>query len=1833
MSLTNFNQKIKELINSLTVNEFSSLSFEDYNEGRQHYWKELLEFLRSENNSANLSHFFVRDSDDIDNNNETSSVFGRIDELADLDNTVLTNLITNLVGNNYSNMSNIDLSTASGMKSNFNNYFWNESVNKLIATWLSRMNYNSMIILESDNDTDTNSGTIKTSGASFKIKDVKKANAGNNFNDNNTTNSNVYVKPWFNIDRQTYSQVRGSDAITEVLKDGSNLQFTHKNTSDWIRLLMPEYKRTVEVEDLDRNFWVIGQIITAISAYLFDDNGAIPIIFKSLIEETTQLWENVLYLWALLAMVTREPFYTKVHCEYVTLNNTVYEPYVKFDDFDKSLTTPLGSLTPEQNKSIVQSIWNKLNYLVDTYPNCNLCIVPEIRYGNYESNYYNWVSIPGVFLFDRNASKKYNSTGENVDKIIAGNGANFETLNADNPVVTFIAFNDGGGNVGTILNNYTINNYSIGKESTSELGKRLYSYAKNEKDEDGNYLYYGPFSRIANKKGLISNKYYAGARIIPDFAVSYGIDTSVTPNKGYFKSSIGSGSIFSIKFYDAVSEIMSLGNNGAIMERRWNINGDMVYNEWSSELSYSSDYAKDTPKEKNEKNFVKGIYFGELLSNYSISPLATFNIKTETVMFEPLGGPGYVLNAKASQSDWEQYNAQQNGGLYSKIKDSDDDNYLTNLKEANGIMLNSYIHMRRNDSNATDYQTHYNDSQAAEPLNLVIGSRRCNLCLSDDASDDDYWRNNCAGTGESVKNNVKKASGTNLSGYWFKTSTDTNGICSIAQVKSNQTYRGHYFEPTNPFSQNPRIDFMNPLYADYYEHGYVKTSDDFDTLKDIKSMKYGDETFLIGHITGFRYNASSSAGNIGNLQFSDKVKTSYPNSNISIGRYNDIHLDNGINTEDTNNNTFPLLRLKFGFGEKSGNNYTSTTAYRYCPYRYNSYRQTTYNVALLYSPILFPNTNGIAKYPNYRHLYIGLPIYGENENKENIIDSLAMGAYTGENNDEDLSSGIYGRRHWNQDYYYIFKKREVKDASKDWFIMYIQTYATFRPIKVSFKASYCSQDNINSNEADKRFTYINAKGDKLKSNKGTDTSLEKRSTLKRDGITAYSLAAPEKYDTSYMGGNDSSLLYHNSDYTDIRKYPSGNTKTLKRFWKDTNVSPMLARYFAIRDEMIRLLQGMITDANPNDPDSLSTNWRNEWKQGGSHFNVHYPTLSQMKEYLPKIKLNETIKYPMLYFALLRTAVINTEARFNGNIYFQGKYNIAISDGAFKEKTHERPHSHKAAWTKYRSKTKVCNCIKKYDSKRPETGATPDQGFSYENWSSNNYHSIMEDLLTIDVTELLCLNDDLNSSEQYYYYKHGSVSAEWYTLGSWFIDNSFKIKTSRTYGAALAEYWEEHYSTDLPKSIPVAYKESINSNYSKWDDLTDEPEKPDTENDGLVRVLKDLFESLYDHYDDDAQSYKGYGTHSSGGFRSQRNLKEVKTKNFKYGDSVDVYSKYNNSSPLIQYIKKPFDNYPTDQGYDYYCHNEYSFNKHWWHCSANKYKTLDRKDLKVPAFITVQNNGYSKEQCKGSNGKRYFEEWLEKMRRLGPKGKPGKDESLIINGPMNLDTETINFSSYGGSDNINTYNSKIFNYSKNINISEWIRGIGVATHPPGSEDIISFNNNTLFTNCVLAAFSNKIYNNIDDSIDTNERIAQYKDFKWKETDLTPVVTQTRITFFTPPNKNGRGSSYSGKFYLISDQYNLVTSTNLTAFPSFVKESAVTNGTQAYNFTADNEKFQIYADFVQEFCDSDNSEYILYGPVTYNSSNQTYTSKYYMDFFHYPISGKEGQTKLNGTVYNK
>lgn len=222
--------------------------------------------------------------------------------------------------------------------------------------------------------------TMETEGEKYTFKVVK----------------NPWVIPWYNIDGETYRRVRGDDKKLSALTDPSKLDFTRLqrdelSSSRWIRLIMPQYKRRVEVEDLNRNFWVIGQVLAGICIDLFDPNGPIGAMIKGLLNEIAQLWENVTFLWAALALLSQGRFYGETYTEVVTIPNEAFLPYLKYDNFDK--------LTTSTNIEIIKQ---KLNYLISQYPEKNLIILPQIRLQNYERNYYDVIWYPGIFVYDRN---------------------------------------------------------------------------------------------------------------------------------------------------------------------------------------------------------------------------------------------------------------------------------------------------------------------------------------------------------------------------------------------------------------------------------------------------------------------------------------------------------------------------------------------------------------------------------------------------------------------------------------------------------------------------------------------------------------------------------------------------------------------------------------------------------------------------------------------------------------------------------------------------------------------------------------------------------------------------------------------------------------------------------------------------------------------------------------------------------------------------------------------------------------------------------------------------------------------------------------------------------------------------------------------------------------------------------------------------------------------------------------------------------------------------------------------------------------------------------------
>ena len=330
-------------------------------------------------------------------------------------------------------------------------------------------------------ETDSSEG-VKT--YPYRFVDIKKADAGANFVTNpyeetdNTIKQVIYpwVIPWYNINGRSYDWVRENDKLINVLANDRMLQFTNDKYNEeekdekgnqiihWLRLIMPQYKRRVEVEDLNRNFWVIGQVLTALSNLLFGDHGYYEMI-GLLIEQLLRLWENIMYLWGAAAILSQKPIYDENVVKIVPLPNNIFQPYMKYDDFEQGLQKINSPAAPEVGKStdedqektkvsleetvvdsgetttggaadnedktteeetesnlpaeygLLMDKNHRLNGLAEMriiellepylqqYSQCNLCLIPLIRLNNYDENYYSAEYYPGAFLYDRNTEK------------------------------------------------------------------------------------------------------------------------------------------------------------------------------------------------------------------------------------------------------------------------------------------------------------------------------------------------------------------------------------------------------------------------------------------------------------------------------------------------------------------------------------------------------------------------------------------------------------------------------------------------------------------------------------------------------------------------------------------------------------------------------------------------------------------------------------------------------------------------------------------------------------------------------------------------------------------------------------------------------------------------------------------------------------------------------------------------------------------------------------------------------------------------------------------------------------------------------------------------------------------------------------------------------------------------------------------------------------------------------------------------------------------------------------------------------------------------------------
>lgn len=446
--------------------------------------------------------------------------------------------------------------------------YWNESVQELSDKIEDYPNWQKKHLHEGD--------------------ELQFADAANSFEVNST-----WVKPWYNIDSKTYSEVRGIDKFIKILTSDENLQYTHKKDNEWLRLIMPKNTRRVEVEDLNRNFWVIGQSTSIMLQYLFADDAPLKDILKRMLSEVTQLWNNVAYLWANYYSIMAES-YTKIQIIFAPITHTVKSNHKPNDRLNAANTYSNRPYYYDAcDMSGFKGRYDSTDYknyfweYIEKYPDSNLVIIPYHKNDNYKHNYFSQVIFPGILYFDRNqGAEKINAMIGQLDK---QQGFIFKNFYSNFP----------SGESGVIV--------SLRNEDFYGKSLDLQSFIYGAQELDDGYRLLRPFSAGATIQEDNPSRYYGLLRFVPDIEAHY--DNGIVIDK------------FEINFYDAAREllrkdlkpILTLTKNGEWSSRDkedWNSKYEIIQTPINKKLEVSSPsniYA--TVGEK--------YYMGDLLSWYT----------------------------------------------------------------------------------------------------------------------------------------------------------------------------------------------------------------------------------------------------------------------------------------------------------------------------------------------------------------------------------------------------------------------------------------------------------------------------------------------------------------------------------------------------------------------------------------------------------------------------------------------------------------------------------------------------------------------------------------------------------------------------------------------------------------------------------------------------------------------------------------------------------------------------------------------------------------------------------------------------------------------------------------------------------------------------------------------------------------------------------------------------------------------------------------------------------------------------------------------------------------
>ena len=351
-------------------------------ENEERFWKDLLTLLKSQEHPV------------VFDDGELTGLIGQVISSADFEDRDTEPFTSEL----YNTLKEL-------IYNDTNDSFWNESVQQLIKYFIKNIEERPedkiLIPIGDDNE------------HSIRISDLKAADAGNSFSYTPINDEDYWVRPEYNIDDRAYDEVRGHDALEADLSNDVAVQFTkEKDIETWIRLLMPQYGRRVLVEDLDRNFWVIAQTISAICAYLFGDENPINKMCEGIAREVSEIWENVLYLWLEIAAITQKKQKDiRVMSLYVPPRDN--EHGRKYDDFESKNSVMSWDVDEYGNMVITVEDWNsykneivdRIGYLTEDFANQDLCVLPIVRLDNYTVDFYSTEYYPMVLFYSKDTKE------------------------------------------------------------------------------------------------------------------------------------------------------------------------------------------------------------------------------------------------------------------------------------------------------------------------------------------------------------------------------------------------------------------------------------------------------------------------------------------------------------------------------------------------------------------------------------------------------------------------------------------------------------------------------------------------------------------------------------------------------------------------------------------------------------------------------------------------------------------------------------------------------------------------------------------------------------------------------------------------------------------------------------------------------------------------------------------------------------------------------------------------------------------------------------------------------------------------------------------------------------------------------------------------------------------------------------------------------------------------------------------------------------------------------------------------------------------------------------